>query len=43
VVYILVGLLALQAARGGQQATDSGGALRSIVSQPFGQPFRPGS
>ncbi len=43
VVYILVGLLALQAARGGQQATDSGGPLRSIVSQPFGQPFRPGS
>lgn len=37
VVYILVGLLALQAARGSQQATDSGGALRSMVSQPFGQ------
>ena len=37
VVYILVGLLALQAARGSQQATDSGGALRSILSQPFGQ------
>lgn len=37
VVYILVGLLALQAARGGADATDSGGALRSIVSQPFGK------
>ncbi len=37
VVYTVVGLLALQAALGGPQATDSSGALRTIVSQPFGR------
>ncbi|CAN5266564.1 DUF1206 domain-containing protein [soil metagenome] len=37
VVYIVLGLLALQAAFGGGQATDSGGALRTIVLQPFGR------
>ena len=36
-VYILVGLFALRAARGNGQPTDSRGALRSIVSQPAGQ------
>lgn len=37
IVYIVIGILAVQAARGDGEATDSGGALRSIVSQPFGR------
>ena len=36
-VYIIVGLLAFQAAFGSSQATDSSGALRTLVSQPFGR------
>ena len=37
VVYIVIGVLAVQAARGAGEATDSGGALRTIVAQPFGR------
>lgn len=38
VVYILIGVLALQAAFGqGGQTTGAGGALRTIVDEPFGQ------
>lgn len=37
VVYLLVGVLALQAAFGRSQATDSSGALRSIIDAPFGR------
>lgn len=38
VVYALVGLLAAQAALGvGGQTTDTGGALQTIVTQPFGK------
>lgn len=37
VVYLLVGILAVQAALGSSQATDSKGALRSIIDAPFGR------
>mgnify|MGYP002779410130 CR=1 FL=1 len=37
VVYIVVGYLAFEASRGDGEATDSGGALQTIVSQPFGK------
>lgn len=37
VVYLLVGVLAVQAALGSSQATDSRGALRSIIDAPFGR------
>lgn len=37
VVYLLVGVLAVQAAFGSSQATDSSGALRSIIDAPFGR------
>lgn len=37
VVYVLVGLLALQAAIGSGSATDSSGALRTLVDEPFGR------
>ena len=37
VVYLIIGVLALQAALGeGGQTTDSGGALRTILAQPYG-------
>lgn len=37
VVYLLVGVLAIRAAFGPGQAEDTGGALRSLLGQPFGQ------
>lgn len=37
VVYVAVGLLAVQAAFGGRSAEGSEGALRALLEQPFGQ------
>jgi hypothetical protein len=37
VVYILMGWIALQAALGSRQATDSSGALRSLLDEPLGR------
>src|SRR3990170_2284876 len=38
VLYAVIGLLAIQVARGGREASpDKGGALRAIAEQPFGK------
>ena len=36
-VYVLIGLLAIEVARGGAARTDQQGALRKIAEQPFGR------